>query len=64
MSQEIDCFPGKNFPGETFLFLLLLKNIVHGKKGYFRVEKRYPWESTFPLFYTLRDRKVEFQHCT
>jgi hypothetical protein len=47
----------------NFVCLVLLKNIVQGRKGYLKVEKKSPWETSFPLFYPskrpLRDRKVE-----
>jgi hypothetical protein len=35
----------------NFVCLLPLKNIVQGRKGYLKVEKKIPWESSFPLFY-------------
>jgi hypothetical protein len=35
----------------NFVYLVPLKNIVQGRKGYSKVEKRFPWESSFPLFY-------------
>jgi hypothetical protein len=35
----------------NFVCLLPLKNIVQGRKVYVRVEKRFPWEISFPLFY-------------
>jgi hypothetical protein len=35
----------------NFVYLVPLKNIVQGRKGYLKVEKRFPWESFFPLFY-------------
>jgi hypothetical protein len=35
----------------NFVCLVPLKNIVQGRKGYLKVEKRFPWESSFPLFY-------------
>jgi hypothetical protein len=43
----------------NFVCLLPLKNIVQGRKGYLKAEKKNPWESSFPLFYLSRDRKVE-----
>jgi hypothetical protein len=43
----------------NFVCLVPLKNIVQGRKGYSKVEKRFPWESSFPLFYPW-DRKVDF----
>jgi hypothetical protein len=43
----------------NFVCLVLLKNSVQGRKGYLKVEKKSPWESSFPLFYPSRDRKVE-----
>jgi hypothetical protein len=45
----------------NFVCLLPLKNSVQGRKGYLKVEKKIPWERSFPLFYPslLRDRKVE-----
>jgi hypothetical protein len=42
----------------NFVYLVPLKNIVQGRKGYSKVEKRFPWESSFPLFYPW-DIKVE-----
>jgi hypothetical protein len=42
----------------NFVYLVPLKNIVQGRKGYSKVEKRFPWESSFPLFYPW-ERKVE-----
>jgi hypothetical protein len=42
----------------NFVYLVPLKNIVQGRKGYLKVEKRFPWESFFPLFYPW-ERKVE-----
>jgi hypothetical protein len=35
----------------NFVCLVPLKNIVQGRKGYLKVEKKIPWESSFPLFY-------------
>jgi hypothetical protein len=35
----------------NFVYLVPLKNIVQGRKGYSKVEKRFPRESSFPLFY-------------
>jgi hypothetical protein len=35
----------------NFVYLVPLKNIVQGRKGYSKVEKRFPCESPFPLFY-------------
>jgi hypothetical protein len=35
----------------NFVCLVPLKNIVQGRKGYLKVEKKNPWESSFPLFY-------------
>jgi hypothetical protein len=46
----------------NFVCLVPLKNIVQGRKGYLKVEKRFPWESSFPLFYP-RDKKVEKVSC-
>jgi hypothetical protein len=46
----------------NFVCLVPLKNIVQGRKGYLKVEKKSPWETSFPLFYPskdLRDRKGE-----
>jgi hypothetical protein len=37
----------------NFVCLVPLKNIVQGRKGYSKVEKRFPRESSFPLFYPL-----------
>jgi hypothetical protein len=34
----------------NFVYLVPLKNIVQGRKGYSKVEKSFPWESSFPLF--------------
>jgi hypothetical protein len=42
----------------NFVYLVPLKNIVQGRKGYSKVEKRFPWESFFPLLYPW-ERKVE-----
>jgi hypothetical protein len=36
---------------QNFVFQLPLKNIVQGRKGYLKVEKKIPWETCFPLFY-------------
>jgi hypothetical protein len=41
--------------------LVPLKNIVQGRKGYSTVEKRFPWESSFSLFYPW-DIKVAITH--
>jgi hypothetical protein len=35
----------------NFVCLVPLKNIVQGRKGYLKVEKKSPWETSFPLFY-------------
>jgi hypothetical protein len=32
----------------NFVCLVPLKNIVQGRKGYSKVEKRFPWEISFP----------------
>jgi hypothetical protein len=56
----VDFLVGKSFPFPLyhekrislvtfFVFLLLLKNIVHGRKGYLKVEKRFQIENV--LFY-------------
>jgi hypothetical protein len=45
----------------NFVCLVPLKNIVQGRKGYSKVEKRFPWESYFPLFYPW-DGKVKSAH--
>jgi hypothetical protein len=37
----------------NFVYLVPLKNIVQGRKGYSKAEKRFPWESSFPLFLSL-----------
>jgi hypothetical protein len=42
----------------NFVCLVPLKNIVQGRKRYSKVEKRFLWETSFPLFYPW-DRKVE-----
>jgi hypothetical protein len=34
--------------------LVPLKNIVQGRKGYSKVEKRFPGESSFSTFLSLR----------
>jgi hypothetical protein len=35
----------------NFVCLVPLKKIVQGRKGYLKVEKKSPCESSFPLFY-------------
>jgi hypothetical protein len=34
----------------NFVCLLPLKNIDQGRKGYLKVEKKIPWESSFSTF--------------
>jgi hypothetical protein len=45
----------------NFVCLLPLKNIVQGRRGLLKVEKKVPWENSFPLFYP-RDGKVKSSH--
>jgi hypothetical protein len=35
----------------NFVCLVPLKNIVQGRKGYLKVDKKSPWKSFFSLFY-------------